>query len=331
MNLNGKKVFITGGTGFLGKALTKRLIKENCEITIFSRSERPQVEMKRMYPQCSYVLGDIKDSNAVYNAMNGHDIVVHAAALKHVPIAEQQPIEAMKNNILGSINVLEAAKSISTVQHIVGISTDKAAQPASVYGVTKLMMEKMFYEVAGNYPDTAFSLIRYGNVLFSSGSVIEVWIKLAKQGKKLKITVPKMTRFFFLVDEAVDAIVESIDLSEKYILEGHPCINYVPRIKACVLQDLLEVIMAKFNYDYDMVEIIGNRGNENVHEILVNEKEAENSVILQDAFNGQGAYILGVHEGPAVCSPYFSNEAVKMSQKEISAILEDSGVYESIG
>jgi len=330
MDLNGKKVFITGGSGFLGKSLSSLLLRENCEITIFSRSERPQVEMKRQFPNFNYVLGDIKDGKAVYNAMNGHDIVIHAAALKHVPLAEKQPIEAMKNNIVGSINVLECAKYIPSVRHVVGISTDKAAQPTSVYGMSKLMMEKMFYEVAGNHPDTAFSLVRYGNVLFSSGSVIEIWIKLAKQGQNLKITVPEMTRFFFLVEEAVDVILESLDLSEEYKEKGYPCINYVPRIKACVLQDLLEVIMAKFNYDYDMVEIVGNRGNENIHEILINAEEAQGSELLKNVFNGQGAYILGVTENNAEIPPYFSNEAQKFTQTELSDILEASGVYESI-
>jgi UDP-N-acetylglucosamine 4,6-dehydratase/5-epimerase len=330
MDITGKRVFITGGSGFLGRALTKRLLQEACDITIFSRSERPQVEMKRKFPTCNYVLGDVRDGKSLYNAMNGHDVVIHAAALKHVPIAEDQPIEAMKNNIVGSINVLECAKYIPTITHCLGISTDKAAQPASVYGMTKLLMEKMFYEVADNYPDTAFSLVRYGNVLFSSGSVIEIWIKLAKQGKKLKITVPEMTRFFFLVEDAVEVILESIDLSEEYKEKGYFCINYVPRIKACVLQDLLEVVMTKFNYDEDMVEVIGNRGNENVHEILVNESETKGSEILKNAFNGNGAFILGINEKSAEIPPYTSDQALKFTQKEISDILEDSGVYEAI-
>jgi len=180
--------------------------------------------------------------------------------------------------------------------------------------MTKLLMEKMFYEVADNYPDTAFSLVRYGNVLFSSGSVIEIWIKLAKQGKKLKITVPEMTRFFFLVEEAVDIILESIDLSEEYKEKGYPCINYVPKIKACVLQDILEVIMTKYNYDENMVEVIGNRGNENIHEILVNENEAEGSEMLKNAFNGKGAYILGTGEKNAKIPPYISDQAQKMTK-----------------
>jgi len=330
MDITGKRVLITGGSGFLGRALAKDLLQKNCDITIFSRSERPQVEMKKDYPNCRYVLGDIKDEKAVYRAMNGQDVVIHAAAMKHVPIAEDQPIECMKTNIMGSINVLEAAKKIDTVQHLVSISTDKAPQPTSVYGFSKLMLEKMTQEIAEEYKDMTFSLVRYGNVLFSSGSVIEIWIKLAKQNKKLKITVPEMTRFFFLVEDAVYAVNESIEISSKYKEKGYHCVNYVPTVRSCVLRDLLEVIMEKFDYNYDQVEIIGNRGNENLHEVLLTPEEHQNAEYLPNAYKGKGVYLLGAGNSGLDKIVYSSEDCEHFSKKEISDILEESGVYENI-
>jgi len=194
-----------------------------------------------------------------------------------------------------------------------------------------LMLEKMTQEIAEEYKDMTFSLVRYGNVLFSSGSVIEIWIKLAKQNKNLKITVPEMTRFFFLVENAVCAVCESIEISSEYKERGFHCINYIPQIKSCVLGDLLEVIMEKFGYGYDRVEVIGNRGNENLHEILLTADEHENSKYLPDAYNGNGAFLLGVDGGDLDHVDYNSNDCEHFSKEEISNILEESGVYDRIG
>lgn len=330
MLTEGERVFITGGSGFLGRALVKRLYNK-CDITVFSRSERPQVDMAKQFPRVNYVLGDVKDKDAVFSAMNGHDVVIHAAALKHIPVGETQPIEVVKNNILGSINILECAAYISSVKHVIGVSTDKVAQPISVYGMTKLLMEKMFHEMANDYLDTTFSLVRYGNVLFSSGSVIEVWIKAAKGGEKLKITVPEMTRFFFLVDDAVDVVLSALELGEQLKRDGYLFINYIPCIKSCVLKDLLEVIMRKFNYTYDMVEVIGNRGNENMHEVLMTEEESRQARVIQYP-NKMPAFVLGIQDSnigtPANIGAYVSSDAEKFTQEELSTILEESGVYE---
>ena len=213
--LKGKKILITGGTGSLGQALTKRLLKTEVDvIRIFSRNENKQVLMQSEInnDRLRYLIGDIRDASRLQRAFEDIDIVFHAAALKHVPVVEYNPFEAINTNVIGSRNVIEACLH-EDVEIAVGVGTDKAVSPLNTYGATKLLMEKLFV-TADNYLDkkrhkTKFISLRYGNVLGSSGSVIPKFIQQIKSKQKLTITSPEMTRFSITMDEALDFILSS--------------------------------------------------------------------------------------------------------------------------
>jgi UDP-N-acetylglucosamine 4,6-dehydratase/UDP-glucose 4-epimerase len=210
---DGKKVLITGGTGSLGQALTKRLLKTKVDtIRIFSRNESKQVTMQSKFldERLRFFIGDVRDLSRLNRAMEGVDIVFHAAALKHVPIIEYNPFEAIKTNVIGSQNVIDACLH-ENVEVAVGVGTDKAVSPLNTYGATKLLMEKLFL-TANNYLDiqrhrTKFVALRYGNVLGSSGSVVPRFIEQMKAKKKITITDPNMTRFSITMNEALDFIL----------------------------------------------------------------------------------------------------------------------------
>ena len=210
-----KSILITGGTGSLGQALTRRLLDYNVRtVRVLSRNESKQVEMKSKFndDRIRYLIGDVRDLSRLVRSMEGVDIVFHAAALKHVPIIEYNPFEAVKTNVIGSQNVIDASIQ-QDVETVVAIGTDKAVSPLNAYGATKLLMEKLFVS-ANNYLDkkrhrTKFLALRYGNVLGSSGSVIPLFIEQIKNKQKLTITDPNMTRFSITMDQALDFIIDS--------------------------------------------------------------------------------------------------------------------------
>ena len=211
----GKKILITGGTGSLGQALTKRLLKSNVDtVRIFSRNESKQIEMESNFKdeRLRFFLGDVRDLNRLKRAIEDIDFVFHAAALKHVPKIEYNPFEAIKTNVMGSQNVIDACLEEGVTKAIC-IGTDKAVSPLNTYGATKLLMEKLFV-TANNYlnPErhpTRFIAVRYGNVLGSSGSVVPKFIEQIKNQQKISITDPNMTRFSITMDEALDFVLES--------------------------------------------------------------------------------------------------------------------------
>ncbi len=267
---DGKTILITGGTGSLGRALTKKLLESNVEaIRIFSRNESKQIEMEEEFndSKLRFFVGDVRDSERLFYALEDVDIVFHAAALKHVPKIEYNPFESIKTNVIGSQNVID--KSLQQdVEKVVCVGTDKAVSPLNTYGATKLLMEKLFVS-ANNYINpkkhkTKFIAVRYGNVLGSSGSVIPKFIDLIKKGKSLTITDSKMTRFTITMDEALEFILNASNT-------GKGSEIFIPKIKSYempVLIDALSELCGETKH-----EITGIRPGEKVHETLINSDE----------------------------------------------------------
>jgi len=262
---NGKNILITGGTGSFGKKYTKILLekyKPN-KIIIFSRDELKQYEMEQEFSKSShkcmrYFIGDVRDKERLKKAMNGVDFVIHAAALKHVPIAEYNPMECIKTNIMGAQNVIDAALD-NQVSRIIALSTDKAANPVNLYGATKLASDKLF--VAANNlvgsQDIRFSVVRYGNVVGSRGSVVPYFKKLINEGAtELPITDERMTRFFITLDDGVNFVLKNFER-----MYGGEI--FVPKIPSMKIVDMATAIAPNFSH-----KIIGIRPGEKLHEIM---------------------------------------------------------------
>ena len=268
--LENKKILITGGTGSLGRALTKRLLAEKVDvIRIFSRNENKQVTMQSEFndDRLRFLIGDIRDLPRLERALEGIDIVFHTAALKHVPVIEYNPFEAINTNVIGSRNVIEACLS-ENVDRVVGVGTDKAVSPLNTYGATKLLMEKLF-TTASNYLDkdkhkTKFISLRYGNVLGSSGSVIPKFIQQIKSNQKITITDPEMTRFSITMDEALDFILEST-------ISGKGSEVFIPKLRAYKIDDVKVALQELI--DNTGEEKIPVRQGEKFHETLINTDE----------------------------------------------------------
>ena len=265
-----KTILITGGTGSLGQALTKRLLQMNPRaIRIFSRNESKQIEMENEIKddRLRFFIGDVRDLPRLTRAVEDVDFVFHAAALKHVPKIEYNPFEAIKTNILGSENIINACL-INNVEKAVCISTDKAVSPLNIYGATKLLMEKLFV-TANNYLNiekyhSKFFAVRYGNVLGSSGSVIPLFIKQIKSKQKISITDPKMTRFSITMNDALDFIFQATKL-------GTGSEIFVPKLRAYSLLDVKEALFELLENTGE--EIIGIRPGEKINETLINSEE----------------------------------------------------------
>lgn len=277
--LNGKSILVTGGTGTFGRAFVARLLKdyEPREIVIFSRDEFKQFEMAQSFPPSRYpvryFIGDIRDRERLLRAFNGIDIVVHAAALKQVPALEANPMEAVKTNIIGAQNIIEAALD-RNVKRVIGVSTDKAVSPSNLYGATKLAMEKLL--VAANtytrYRDLGFSVVRYGNVTGSRGSVIPFWSELIRRGETtLPVTDPRMTRFLIDLEGGVDLVLRAIDHAE-------PGDIFVPKIPSTKMTDLAKAFPGS-----PTTRVVGIRPGEKLHEVLISEDE------------GRHTYDMGTH------------------------------------
>jgi len=265
-----KTILITGGTGSLGQALTKRLLEMGPQaIRIFSRNESKQIEMENIFKddRLRFFLGDVRDLPRLNKAVEDVDFVFHAAALKHVPKIEYNPFEAIKTNILGSENIINACLT-NNVEKAVCVSTDKAVSPLNIYGATKLLMEKLFV-TANNYLNeekykTKFFGLRYGNVLGSSGSVVPLFIEQIKSKKKISITDASMTRFSITMSEALDFILHATEL-------GTGSEIFVPKLRAYSLLDVKEALFEMLENTGE--EIIGIRPGEKLNETLINSEE----------------------------------------------------------
>lgn len=275
----GKTVLITGGTGSFGRRFTETVLKQHQpkKLIIFSRDELKQSEMQvefgeKEYPNVRYFIGDVRDAPRLHRAFDGVDIIVHAAALKQVPAAEYNPIEAIKTNVLGAANVIDAAIDRG-VSKVIALSTDKAANPINLYGATKLCSDKLFV-AANSYSGTheiRFSVVRYGNVVGSRGSVVPLFLQRRKTGK-LPITDVRMTRFWITLDHGVQFVLQCLE-------EMRGGEIFVPKIPSMKLIDLARVI----GPDCEM-EIVGRRPGEKLHEVMVSEDDAQNTLEYDDFF-----------------------------------------------
>lgn len=273
--LNNKSILITGGTGSFGKMFVKTILERYPEVTrlvVYSRDELKQYEMAQEYPEAKYpqirfFIGDVRDANRLKRACEGIDVIIHAAALKHVPIAEYNPDEFIKTNIGGAQNVVDAALA-TQVKVVVALSTDKAAAPINLYGATKLVSDKLF--IAANnikgWRDLRFSVVRYGNVMGSRGSVIPFFIKCAQEKKDLPITSLEMTRFNISLEAGVEMVLWAIENA----LGGE---IFVPKISSYKIETLARAIAPNAK-----LTEVGIRPGEKLHEEMITSSDSYNTI-----------------------------------------------------
>lgn len=276
--LDGASILITGGTGSLGSALVEHLLTQSKarRIVIFSRDELKQHQLRGHFkddPRLRWFLGDVRDLERLKRALHNVDFVIHAAALKQVDTGEYNPMEFIKTNVLGSQNVIDASIDAG-VKRVVALSTDKASSPINLYGATKLTADKLFV-AANNYSftyGTTFSVVRYGNVMGSRGSVIPFFKNLADQGKPLPITDLRMTRFWISIGDAVKFVIDSLEMMTGGEL-------YVPRIPSMKITDLARAVSAD-----SKLEEIGVRPGEKLHEEMISSDDSRRTIILENRF-----------------------------------------------
>ena len=282
MDWKNKVVLVTGGTGSFGKKFIRVMLDEYhpAKIIVFSRDELKQHEMRVAgydHPSLRYFIGDIRDKDRCKRAFDGVDVVIHAAALKQVPACEYNPMEAIKTNILGSSNVIDAAID-SDVSRVVALSTDKAVNPVNLYGATKLAAEKLFVQsnaYAGGR-EVRFACVRYGNVVGSRGSVVPVFLKQRETGK-VTVTDDRMTRFWISLEQGVRFVIRAAE----NMYGGEV---FVPKIPSCTVADLARAVAPEAKID-----IIGIRPGEKLHEVLISEDEARQTVEMPDMYVVQPA------------------------------------------
>jgi UDP-N-acetylglucosamine 4,6-dehydratase len=278
-HLDGKVVLVTGGTGSFGQKFVETVLARFSpnRLIIFSRDELKQYEMQQRlspskHPSLRFFIGDVRDRNRLYRAFDGVDVVIHTAALKQVPACEYNPFEAIQTNVLGAANIVDAAIDRG-VKKVIALSTDKAANPVNLYGATKLCSDKVF--VAANHyagvHDTRFSVVRYGNVMGSRGSVIPFFLMQREQGV-LSITDPRMTRFWITLQQGVDFVLENLER----MVGGE---IFVPRIPSMNIMDLAAAIAPDCK-----TEVIGIRPGEKLHEVMVTEDDARQTVAYPDYY-----------------------------------------------
>ena len=278
--INGSIVLITGGTGTFGSAFLKRILQFNPkQVRIFSRDEKKQILLRnelRQYNNIKYIIGDIRDISSVQRAMTGVDYVFHAAAMKQIPACEENPIEALKTNVLGSNNVLESAIDAG-VKKIVCISTDKAVNPTSTMGLTKLYMEKLALQKAKEQDKTSICLVRFCNLIYSSGSVVPLFISQIKNNQPLTITDPSMSRHFISIRQA-------IDLVETAFFMGRTGDIFISNGGECTVLQLAQVVLQITNEPDPSIIISGKRPGEKNSEELFTEEESRHLLVYKDFY-----------------------------------------------
>lgn len=276
--LKNKTILITGGTGSFGQAMTRKLLDQYQpkSVRIFSRDELKQHDMRIAFKndeRLRFLIGDVRDANRLNRALENVDVVFHAAAMKQVPACEYNPIEAIRTNVDGAINVIEACLN-NNVEKVVALSTDKAASPVNLYGATKLCSDKLFIQAnsyAGQRP-VRFAVVRYGNVMGSRGSVIPVFRQQLVKGKKLTITDKRMTRFWITLDQATDLVLTALT-------QMHGGEIFVPKIPSMNVVDLALTMEPEAELEY-----IGIRPGEKIHEALITEEEGMRALELEDRY-----------------------------------------------
>lgn len=274
--LNGKKVLVTGGTGSFGKKFTEMALKKYDlkKLIVFSRDELKQFEMAQSIkdPRIRFFLGDVRDKERLQRAFYGVDVVIHAAALKQVPAAEYNPLEFIKTNVLGAENIVNVAIDCG-VERVVALSTDKACNPINLYGATKLCSDKLF--ISGNAysggDKTRFSVVRYGNVVGSRGSVIPFFKNIRHTGV-LPITDPRMSRFWITLEQSVDFVLNCVER----MVGGE---LFVPKIPSMNIIDLAKALCPECR-----TEVVGIRPGEKLHEVMITEDDSRNVIEFDDCF-----------------------------------------------
>ncbi len=317
---NDKSILITGGTGTFGKAFVRHIAKNYTprRIIILSRDEFKQYQMERCFkdvPNLRFFIGDVRDKERLMRACHDVDYVVHAAASKQVVAAEYNPFEAVKTNILGAQNVIEACID-NGVKKVVALSTDKAANPLNLYGATKLASDKLF--VAGNAyaggRSTRFSVVRYGNVLGSRGSVLPLFIEQRDKGE-VTITHPDMTRFWITIDKAIELVIKAFDT-----MQGGEI--YVPKIPSCTMQEFAEAIAPDAK-----VNVVGIRPGEKMHEVMIPSDDSRHSLEYSDHYRIIPEFIPWKNDGTGKNLPeYFeyssNNNIEKLEASELRTLAE---------
>lgn len=275
--LHDKTILITGGTGSFGKEFVKTVLENYSpkRLIVFSRDELKQYEMAQVfplskYPAIRYFIGDVRDKERLYRACKGVDIIVHAAAMKHVPAAEYNPTEAIKTNIYGAQNIINVAADLG-VEHVVALSTDKAVAPANLYGATKLASDKLFVAANAFARGPKYYVVRYGNVLGSRGSVVPFFLKQRDKGV-IPVTDERMTRFWITLEEGIAMVLSAIRTAAGGEI-------FVPKIPSMKITDLAEAIAPGCK-----IEVVGIRPGEKLHECMVPAEDSRNVVLSGNGF-----------------------------------------------
>lgn len=323
MKYSDKTILITGGTGSFGKKVATYLASKNPKkIVIFSRDEKKQHDMQLEFPDFRFIIGDVRDFDRMMYAMQGVNFVFHAAAMKQVPSCEANPFEAVRTNVLGSQNVCNSAIQ-SDVSMVVALSTDKAVKPINAMGMTKAIMEKIVTAQNMNDCPTNFCCVRYGNVMGSRGSVIPLFYKQIKQGERLTITEPTMTRFLMTLDQSVELVQHAMETSRGGEV-------FVKKAPACTVFDLAKTMLVKYgDGDLDRIVSFGPRPGEKTHEVLLNEYEVTRALEFDEFF-----HIPAERSGDIVRSDvvglndeYTSQNTIRLQEYEdISSLLDMTGV-----
>ncbi|MBI4066529.1 polysaccharide biosynthesis protein [Candidatus Gottesmanbacteria bacterium] len=329
--LANKILMVTGGTGSFGTTVIDHLLKyDPKQIIIYSRDEKKQDDMRALYANAKlkFIIGDVREEQSVMRAAEGVDYIFHAAALKQVPTCEFFPMEAVKTNILGAYNVLNAA-GVNNVKKVVILSTDKGVYPINAMGMTKALMEKIMIAAAKNYPPTTvdgsvFCGVRYGNVLYSRGSILPLFISQMQQSKPLTVTYSQMTRFLLPLTDAVSLVMYALASGEN----GH---MYVRKSPACTIRTLAEAMCELFGYTKGISEV-GFRAGEKMHETLVSEEEMYRATDVGEYYDippeSQG---LNYHqyemrsrhqkEHMEAITSYTSENTTRLARKEVMHVL----------
>jgi len=316
--MKNKKIMIIGGTGALGKTLIKKYNNEN-DILVFSRDEHKHVKMKQNFPDISYQIGDVKDKDSVLQALNEYKpaVVINTAALKHVPICEDNPYESVKTNIIGHRNLIDCVQLTNhQIETLMFISTDKACKPINVYGMCKAISERLYIDFANKQTDIKIVLCRYGNVLESTGSVIPFFKKLLESGKNsLPITDKRMTRFSITLDESVELIEWA------YNHKGSHGNIIVPKLQSSRIVDIAIELGRYYGHNDINLDYVGIRQGEKLHEEMISLEESLRTkeydkyfMITDDVINKD------------VWS--FASDTTVLTTKDVKSFLKDKGVIE---
>ncbi|WP_202078579.1 polysaccharide biosynthesis protein [Caldalkalibacillus salinus] len=324
---NNKRILVTGGTGSWGQELTRKLLKTKPkEIRIFSRNEASQVNMQRQFgnhASLTFMIGDVRDLSSVVEACEGMDYVFHLAALKHVPICEMQPEEALKTNVIGTENLIRASIQ-QRVKKVIDVSTDKAVDPINFYGMTKAFGEKLMIRANLLSDYTKFVCIRGGNVLGTNGSVVPFFKKQILDGQDLTLTSKDMTRYFLTISEAIELLLKAADVA----IGGE---TFVMQMKACRIIDLAHVMRKRLARSKIGIREIGIRPGEKLHEVLVSHHETpqtyqynEQYFVILPSYLPQEPYA-HYRQKQKVTFEYYDSSQTLMTHDQIEEMLKKGG------